>query len=189
MILSDRVIARYAALVAATAATDGLQADWGRLTVGSVSAAQMSTLLAEHDRLVGEAAADGREAKYREALTVLDPADARLAEARSLRDVLVRTVDVSVLDEWIGRNAAYDVALRGLYKAVATARGRVTPAVRKAYTAEAAAKARLPPDSRGLVIIMAEIGRGGMNGTVIAIEDARGRLRAALNDAAGSRTP
>ena len=189
LILSDMVIARYAALVAATAATDGLQADWGRLTVGSVSAAQMSTLLAQHDRLVGEAAADGRKAKYREALKVLDQADARLAEARSLRDVLVRTVDVSVLDEWIGRNAAYDVALRGLYTAVATARGRVTPAVRKAYTAEAAAKARLPPDSRGLVIIMAEIGRGGMNGAVIAIEEARGSLNAALRDAAGSPTP
>ena len=189
LVLSDLVIARYAALVEATSTTDGIDADWHRLTVGSVSAARMSALLAEHDRLVGVAAADGRKAKYREALKVLDQADARLADARRLRDVLVRTVDVSVLDEWVGRNAAYDVALRGLYKAVSTARGRVTPAVRKAYTAEAAAKVRLPPDSRGLVIIMAEIGRGGMNGAVIAIEEARGRLSAALKDAAGSPTP
>ena len=189
LMLSDVVIARHAALVEATSTTDGLDADWRMLTVGSITAAQMSALLAEHDRLVGEAAADGRKAKYREALKVLDQADERLAAARRLRDVLVRTVDVAVLDEWVGRNADYDVALRGLYKAISTARGRVTPAVRKAYTAEAAAKARLPPDSRGLVIIMAEIGRGGMNGTVIAIEDARGRLRAALKDAAGSPTP
>ncbi len=189
LMLSDVVVARHAALVEATATTDGLDADWRILTVGSISAAQMSALLAEHDRLVGEAAADGRKAKYREALKVLDQADERLAAARRLRDVLVRTVDVAVLDEWVGRNADYDVALRGLYKAISTARGRVTPAVREAYAAEAAAKARLPPDSRGLVIIMAEIGRGGMNGTVIAIEDARGRLRAALKDAAGSPTP
>ena len=189
LILSDVVIARHAALVEATSTTDGIDADWRRLTVGSVSAAQMSALLAEHDRLVGVAAADGRKAKYREALKVLAQADARLADARRLRDVLVRTVDVSVLDEWVGRNADYDVALRGLYKAVSTARGRVTPAVRKAYAAEAAAKVRLPPDSRGLVIIMAEIGRGGMNGAVIAIEEARGRLNAALKDAAGSPTP
>ena len=189
LMLSEVVIARYAALVEAASTTGGLDADWRRLTVGSVSAAQMSALLAEHDRLVGEAAADGRKAKYREALKVLGQATERLAAARRLRDVLVRTVDVTVLDEWVGRNAAYDVALRGLYKAISTVGGRVTPAVRKAVAAEAAAKARLPPDSRGLVIIMAEIGRGGMNGAVIAIEEARGRLSAALQGAAGSPTP
>jgi hypothetical protein len=32
-----------------------------------------------------------------------------------------------------------------------------------------------------LVIIMAEIGRGGMNGAVIAIEEARGKLGDALD--------
>ncbi len=188
LMLSDVVIARYAALVEAASTTGGLDADWRRLTVGSVSAAQMSALLAEHDRLVGEAAAHGVKAKYREALKVLDQAAERLADARRLRDILVRTVDVTVLDEWLGRNAAYDVALRGLYK-VSPVGGRVTPAFREAYAAEAAAKARLPPDSRGLVIIMAEIGRGGMNGAVIAIEEARGRLSAALEDAAASPAP
>ncbi len=189
LMLSDVVIARYAALVEAASTTGGLDADWRRLTVGSVSAAQMSALLAEHDRLVGEAAGDGLKAKYREALKVLDQAADRLADARRLRDILVRTVDVTVLDEWLGRNAAYDVALRGLYEAISTVGGRVTPAVREAIAAEAAARARLPPDSRGLVIIMAEIGRGGMNGAVIAIEEARGRLSAALEGAAGSPTP
>ncbi len=188
LMLSDVVIARYAALVEAASTTGGLDADWRRLTVGSVSAAQMSALLAEHDRLVGEAAAHGVKAKYREALKVLDQAAERLAAARRLRDILIRTVDVTVLDEWLGRNAAYDVALRGLYK-VSPVGGRVTPAFREAYAAEAAARARLPPDSRGLVIIMAEIGRGGMNGAVIAIEEARGRLSAALEDAAASPAP
>lgn len=189
LMLSDAIITRHAALVEATSATGGLDGDWGRLTVGSVSAARMSALLAEHDRLAGEAAAHGRKARYREALQVLDQADERLADARRLRDVLVRTVDVSVLDEWIGRNADYDVALRGLYQAISTVGGRVTAAVREAIAVEAAAKARLPPDSRGLVIIMAEIGRGGMNGAVIAIEEARGRLSAALEDAAASPAP
>ena len=68
----------------------------------------------------------------------------------------------------------------------ATASGRVNSAVRKAMTEERKAKDRLPPDTRGLVLIMAEIGRGGMNGAVIAIEEARGQLSAALAEPAPS---
>jgi hypothetical protein len=56
----------------------------------------------------------------------------------------------------------------------------VTGAVRKAFAAEKAARERLPGDTRGLVVIMAEIGRGGMNQAVISIEEARGELDAAL---------
>ena len=33
------------------------------------------------------------------------------------------------------------------------------------------------------VVIMAELGRGGMNGAVVAIEQARGRLTAAIQAA------
>ena len=51
-------------------------------------------------------------------------------------------------------------------------------------TAERKAQDRLPPDTRGLVLIMAEIGRGGMNGAVIAIEQARGQLAEALAEPA-----
>ena len=57
----------------------------------------------------------------------------------------------------------------------------MTPATRAAIKAEADARARLPPDTRGLVIIMAEIGRGGMNGAVIAIEEARAKLADAID--------
>ena len=53
-------------------------------------------------------------------------------------------------------------------------------------TEERKAKDRLPPDTRGLVLIMAEIGRGGMNGAVIAIEEARGQLSAAVLEPAPS---
>ena len=73
------------------------------------------------------------------------------------------TVDVAVLDEWLDRNAAYDVALRDLYAALDGVGGRVTDDVRDAIDAEQAAKERLPADSRGLILIMSEIGRGGMN--------------------------
>jgi len=65
----------------------------------------------------------------------------------------------------------------------------VTKDVRAAIDAERAAKDRLPPDSRGLIVIMSEIGRGGMNSAVIAIEEARGRLSEALAAAAPSGSP
>jgi len=184
--VSGAIVTRDATLVAALDTTSGLRAAWRRLTIGSVSATRMSTLLAEHDRLMGEAIARGRQARYKDAMTFIDQADVQIAAARALRDQLSNTVDVSILDEWLGRNAAYDVALRDLYKVISTVGGRVTDKVREAIAAEAAAKARLPPDTRGLVIIMAEIGRGGMNGAVIAIEDARGKLASALDAATAS---
>ena len=184
IVISSQMASRHAALVAALDATDGLDDAWERLTLGSISATRMSGFLASHDDLVGRAAERGRAAKYAEAETLLEQADATIAAARTLRDQLANTVDVTVLDQWLDRNADYDVALRNLYKAISTVKGKVTDAVRKAIAAEQAAKDRLPPDTRGLVVIMAEIGRGGMNGAVIAIEEARGKLISAI-DAAG----
>ena len=114
------------------------------------------------------------------AIETIAEAEAAITEARALRDTLARSVDVTVLDEWLDRNAAYDVALRDLYAALDGVGGRVTDDVREAIDAEQAAKDRLPADSRGLILIMAEIGRGGMNHAVITIEEARGALAEAL---------
>jgi hypothetical protein len=176
IVLATDVASRHAALVAAVNATEGLDDDWERLTLGSISATRLSGLLARHDDLVVQAAARGRAARYDQAVTLLNQADATIAQARTLRDQLANTVDVTVLDQWLDRNADYDVALRNLYKALSKVGSRVTDAVRKAIAAERAAKDRLPPDTRGLVVIMAEIGRGGMNGAVISIEETRAKL-------------
>jgi len=178
--VSRTVQDRHDRLRAAVAEVDGLDGAWLRLTTGSVAATRLSSLLAAHDQAVLDAAELGRDADYPAALTTLDAADTAIADSRRLRDVLASTVDVTVLDQWLDRNAGYDVALRGLYQALDDVGGRVTKAVREAIDAEKAAKERLPADSRGLILIMAEIGRGGMNGAVIAIEEARGRLADAL---------
>jgi hypothetical protein len=185
--VSDAVVARHAALVAALDATDGLDLAWTRLSSGSVAASTMSRLLAEHDRLVVAAADRGVNAKYASAIKVLDDAKAQIAAARELRDKLSATVDVSVLDEWLTRNENYDVALQNLYKALSKVGTKITKATRAAVAAEAEARAQLPPDTRGLVIIMAEIGQGGMSRAVIAIEEARAKLDDAL--AAGTAAP
>ena len=91
---------------------------------------------------------------------------------------------MSTLVEWIRRNGAYEKALRDLYKAVDASGGTQTAKVRDAMAAERKARRDLPQDARGLVVIMAEIGRGGLNGAVITIEEARGRLANAVEDLA-----
>jgi len=178
--LSPAVQERHAGLRDGLAATRGLDASWAGLTSGAVSATRLSASLAEHDRLVGVAAERGRAARYKEALASLDQAAGEIKTSRTLRTQLAATVDVTVLDQWLERNESYDTALRGLYVALDKVGGRVTDKVRKAIAAEKEARTRLPPDSRGLIIIIAEIGRGGMNGAVIAIEEAKARLADAL---------
>jgi hypothetical protein len=180
--LSAEVRDRHARLTEAATAADGLQPSWARLTASSLAASRLSTVLEAHVAAVARAAELGRDADYDAALGALDEADLAIAGARELRDLLAPTVEVTTLDEWLDRSEAYDVALRGLYEALRDVGGRVTNDVRDAIAAEEAARARLPPDARGMVIIMADIGRGGMNGAVIAIEEARGRLTDVLDE-------
>jgi hypothetical protein len=181
--VSPAVRARRDRLLASLEATSDLESSWARLTQGSITATSMSEALARHDEAILAAAALGRQGEYEKAIETLDGADAAIADARALRDRLAATVDVSTLDGWLDRNADYDAALRRLYGALRTVGGRVTKDVREAVDAERAAKDRLPPDARAMVVIMADIGRGGMNEAVIAIETARGRLAEALEPA------
>jgi len=185
--LSADVVARHAALAAALDATDGLDVAWDRLTVGAVAATNMSGILAEHDRLVIAGADRGVQARYASAIKILDQAKEQIAAARALRDQLRATVDVTVLDEWLTRNENYDIALQNLYTAISKVGNKVTKATRTAVKAEAEARARLPEDTRGLVVIMAEIGQGGMSRAVIAIEEARAKLTDAIE--AGTAPP
>jgi hypothetical protein len=171
---------RHAAMLEALDVTESLDDAWVDLTTGSLAAARLSRLLADHDRIMGDAILDGRGGKYDSAIEKIDQAAAVLTEADTMRVQLANTVDVSTLVEWIRRNRNYEEALRALYGAVIEAGGRQTAAVREAIAGERSARKELPPDARGLVVIMAEIGRGGLNGAVITIEEARGRLANAL---------
>lgn len=185
---SGELLAQRTVLLDALDATQGLSGAWAQLVAGSLAATRLTALLEGHDPQTASAAELGRSTKYDEAVAALDVSLAMLDSATELRDSLAATVDVTILDEWIGRNRTYDEALRTLYSLLGTSQGRVTPAIREAFAAEEAARAALPPDTRGLVVIMAEIGRGGLNQAVITIERARGRLALALEDA-GAPSP
>ena len=187
--LSPAVRERYDRLADAVGRVDGLESAWAGLSTGSLAASRLSALLEAHDQAVLDAAEQGRDARYGEAIDTLGRADRAIADARALRDTLARAVDVTVLDQWLERSAAYDAALRELYAAIDGVGGRVTDRVREAIAAEKAAKERLPGDSRGLIVIMAEIGRGGIDRAVIAIEEARGALSDALAESEPSVAP
>lgn len=173
-------LARRSAMRAALESTGGLGRSWAGLTTGSMAVSGLISLLTGHDLTVAAAAADGRAGSYEAALTTLARATAMLDQATAIRDQLANTSDVSTLDAWLSRNRRYDEALVTLYSALRDSGGIVDEAVRAAYREESAARAGLPPDTRGLVVIVADIGRGGLNQAVIAIEQARGRLNLAL---------
>jgi hypothetical protein len=173
--------ARYAALDAALSTTQGLSAAWLRLTAGSLAASRLAGVLADHDLSTAAAARLGGGAHYAAALDQLDTSDSLIAEAGKERDTLANAADVSTLGRWIDLNAAYDKALRHLYATLRASHGRATPPVRDAIAGEQAAHDQLPPDTRALVVIMGELARGGINQAVIAIEEARGDLDAAID--------
>ena len=178
--VSPELRERYATLQRVAAAADGLDRPWARLETGGAAAGLLAAQLAEHDRLVGVAAEQGRQAKYKEAIATIDSAAAILKAAHGSRDRLANTVDVSTLDQWLERNESYDQALRALYKLTPNVGKRVTKELKAAIAAEKAARARLPANSRGLVVIMSDIGQGWMNGGVIAIEEAKKTIADAL---------
>ena len=178
--VGDDTRARRVAMLGALESTEGLARTWASLTVGSLAASDLISLLTDHDLTVAAAAAAGRTADYPTALATLARAMTMLDEATARRDRIVNTSDVATLDAWLGRNKRYDAALAALYEALQTSGGLITDTVREAYREEGAARAILPPDTRGLVVIVADIGRGGLNQAVIAIEQARGRLNLAL---------
>ena len=76
-------------------------------------------------------------------------------------------------------------ALGRLYKATIDAKGRITNELRQAAIAERRAHDLLPSNTSGLVIILAEIGRGGLNQAVIGIEQTKAKLQAAVDELTG----
>ena len=189
LVVADDVRQRYDELAATTGLTAGLEADWSAFTGRALDAASLTGLLTRHDQETAAATQQGSAAHYKAALALLDRSDATIAEARALAERLARTADVSTLTTWLDRNAAYDVAVRDLYRTLLDAGGRATGKVRAAIEAEKAARAALPADTRGLKVIMAEVAQGGLNGAVISIEQARGSLAAALETQAKLQAP
>ena len=166
------------ALVAALDATDGLDVAWARLPVGAVAADQDERPCSAST--TGSSArpptAAGRQVRRGAQAARPGRRRARSPRGRSATSSSRRSTSRS-LDEWIDRNAAYDTALAQPVQAHLRSKGKVTdsdPRRGQGGSRPHARGCRRTP--AGLVIIMADIGRGGLNGAVIAIEEARGKL-------------
>ena len=96
---------------------------------------------------------------------------------------------MTILTEWIDRNQAFDTAANSLYKLLLASPRKVTPAIRAAFASLTAARQNLPPDTKGLEVILSDLARGGLNQAVIEIEDAKGSLARAVALINGTSPP
>jgi hypothetical protein len=177
---SNPTLVRRAAILAALDAATGVAARWRQVTGRAVDAAELVSLIAAHDTTVLDATAKGRAEQYLEATRILDDAVLTIEEVQKLRVKLIAGDDQTLLDEWIDRNTAFDVALKALYAALVKSKGVLTAEVQSARREELDAFDRLPPDRRTIIVIVSEVARGGLTQAVLAIEDARGRIDNAL---------
>ena len=180
---SNPTLFRRAAILAAIDSAASLAAQWELVTGRAVDAASLIELIDGHDRTVLEAAALGRDHKYEEASAILDDALFAVSSVQEMRVKLISSPDSTILDEWIKRTGAWDVALKGVYEALDRSGGKITIAVQSARREEQRAFALLPQDRRTIVVIVAEVARGGLTQAVLAIEDAHGRIDDALAEA------
>jgi hypothetical protein len=161
------------AMIDALDSTRTLSTSWTALTKGTIDAGRLTGLLEQHDKLIVSAIDAAIDRKFKTAISRIDRASARLTEAAKIRDGLRARTDVATLTEWLRRNENYDTALRRLYVISARSPTVITQAMRNALAAEKKAREALPKDTSGLVIIVSEVSRGGLNQAVIAIEKAR----------------
>jgi hypothetical protein len=179
---SNDLLARRASTFAALDAAEDLAQRWKAVTDRSSRAAELTIALNEHETTVAAAATEGRAAQYQQAIATLNHALDLLNQAQVLRAELLTSADQTVLDEWVARHRKYDEALMTLYQTLLSTAGVVTHDVEVAYHEENVARSELPTDSRALIVIVAEIARGGLNQAVVAIEDARGQISEALQE-------
>jgi hypothetical protein len=177
---SNPTLVRRAQILAAMDAALSLAQDWDNVTGRSLDAARAAGLLNQHEQTVFDASQLGTKAQYDNAISLLEQAKVTLEDIASLRDQIVAGGDVTVLDDWIQRHQKYDAALEALYKALLASHGRNTLVVQQASRDEQAARQQLPPNGGAIVVIVAQLAQGGLNQAVLAINDAQGRIEAAL---------
>ena len=181
---SNAVIARRAAVLAAVEAATGLAGSWQTVAARAGETTRLTGLISRHDGTVLAGIQHGLNSDFKKAVATIDDALAVMGDIKALRDRLLAPGE-TVLDEWMQRTQAYDLALQHLYAALVKAkctakRCDVTVEIQSARREEREAYAQLPPDRRTILVIVSEVSRNGLTQAVLAIDDARGRLDDAL---------
>ncbi|HEX5466324.1 MAG TPA: hypothetical protein VFW92_06580 [Candidatus Limnocylindrales bacterium] len=168
---------RLTTIDAAIHAVSPVASDWATVSARAVPTIRLMDLLTSHDQQTIVAAELGSAGRYNQALSALEKPLSTLDQAGDIRDQLADVgTDTSTIDAWIGLDRSYDLALQKVYKLLAASHGRVTASLRSAITALDTAKAALPKDTQGLVVIVGDIAQSGLTQALIDIDVARGRL-------------
>ena len=183
---SNPVLVRRAEILAAMDAALTLAESWSEVTGRSIDAGRVTGLLQQHEQIVFDASRLGFNKQYADAIAKIETAKITLADIASLRNAIVPTGDITILDEWLDRHSRYDTALENLYIALMRSKSRNTLAVQAAVRDEKAARELLPKDNRAIVVIVAQLAQGGLNQAVLAINDAQGRIERALTQSGGA---
>lgn len=170
----------------AIASAGGVGEAWRSVASVSRLAAGLIEPLLLHDELLAQAALAGREARWRDALDALDLAAAPRAEIAAVRDQLAAAggsgTDATELDGLVANSGAYAAALRDLYGLILR-RGSVEGAQVDALAEQARlAQAALPADLASLGAIVAGAAGQPVTAGLEAIEQARGDIRAVLDE-------
>jgi hypothetical protein len=185
---SNATLVRRAAILAAIEASAGLAANWQTVAARAADTSNLTDLISQHDSTVLAATQHGLNSKFKNAVSTIKDALGIMATIESLRKRLL-SADDTVLDEWINRTKAYDLALQHLYAALVQSKGQVTIDVQSARREERDAFNQLPPDRRTILLIISEVTRNGLTQAVLAIDDASGRLDDALSTVDAPTSP
>ncbi len=185
---SNTILVRRSAILAAIEASSGLAGNWQTVAARARDTARLTALINQHDETVVNAIQHGLNSQFKDAVETIDEAFVVMSTIKDLRARLVAAED-TVLDEWIERTGAYDLALQHLYAALVKSKGKVTVEVQSARREERDAFDQLPPDRRTILVIVSEVTRNGLTQAVIAIDEAHGRLDEALIDVVEASAP
>jgi hypothetical protein len=165
--------------IAATAAQQ-VPGYWSPLTSQARLVTMLITTLSEHDDLVFQATAAGRESRWGDALSLLDQADEKLTEASSVRDELAAQGETGTLDDLLTRYVAYDRALSNLYGYIADTGTTSGPEFEALQKQVDDAQHALPQSNSALTVIVAEVASKPIAEALVNIERAHGDILDAL---------
>lgn len=173
-------LASVAAAVEGVPAIAGAWRDAGRaarLPVALVAA------VADHAAAVERATDAGRDARYGAAAAAVGDAAIALETVRGVRDRIAEAgFQTATLDRLVARLADRDAALGTLYAALAARGGVRTASVEAALAMVEATTADLGDPAGALATAVGEAGASGIVDALLAIDDGRGAMDAALGD-------
>lgn len=164
----------------AIAASEPLPDTWRRMADTGGLAIRFSDSLRDHDELVLQAMAAGTEARWSDALALLEEARLSLDAATAAGEQLAPAGSAPTLDELLARHAEHDAALVALYEYVERTDPPDEAVLDGLRSRVDAAQPALPTPADIEQAAVAEAAGRPLGDDLAAIEEARGRVADAL---------